>query len=355
MSANSNEITIPNELKITINTGIKGFQKINYTPNMTISNISNDDKFVQFNPFVKLQQSIVDSVPEKIRQKEFFNKKQFQSLINYIHSKPNKNLLYATNSGVIDNNIKITLNTIFPVNSVIYINAKPYVIVDVQWSKGDWQIDTKYKPTENNRYTSSSLKHKISVGQKQLEKLPSSVVYGVGYNGPKKQVTNDAVTIDPSSSVITGGATYNPYNQYNNPYNQYNNPYNQYNNPYNQYNNPYNQYNNPYNQYNNPNLNHRQLVYANKKEDDIYIAYCITIYMELYPGNTIPPEEFSNLRCTQKWNAVRKAYSDFSGKPYFIPPVHSINKQHKNNTQKNNRTKNNRTKNNRTKKYYNQY
>jgi len=314
MSANSNELTIPNELKITINTGIKGFQKINYTPNMTISNISNDDKFVQFNPFVKLQQSIVDSVPEKIRQKEFFNKKQFQSLINYIHSTPNKNLLYATNSGVVDNNIKITLNTIFPVNSVIYIN--------------------------------SSLKHKISVGQKQLEKLPTSVVYGVGYNGPKDTSANNVVN-DASSSVIHGGATYNRYNN-NYSYNRYNNnyPYNNNNYPYN---NPYN--NRPYNRYNKPYFNpRRQLVNTNKKDDDVYIAYYITIDMELYPGNTIPPEELSNLRCTQKWNAVRKAYSDFSGKPYVIPPVYSINKHYKNNTHKNNTQKHNRTK-----KYYNQH
>jgi hypothetical protein len=139
---------IPNELKITINTSIPGFQKVTYKPNMSIPNISKDDNSVQFNPLVKLDQSIINSVPENLRKREFFNKGLFQSLINYNHSQPVKSLLYATNSGIVDSNIKITLNTLFPENSVIYINKKPYTIADVQWSKGNWRIDTKYKPVE---------------------------------------------------------------------------------------------------------------------------------------------------------------------------------------------------------------
>jgi hypothetical protein len=74
--------TIPNELKIIINTSIPGFQKITYTPSMTIPNISKDEKSIQFNPLVKLNQSTVDKVPENLRKKEFFNKGLFQSLIN---------------------------------------------------------------------------------------------------------------------------------------------------------------------------------------------------------------------------------------------------------------------------------
>ena len=45
--------------------------------------------------------------------------------------------------------------------------------------------------------------------------------------------------------------------------------------------------------------------------------------MELHPGTTIDPEEEKTLKCRQKWNKIRKAYSNFLGKPYIIPPVYS--------------------------------
>jgi hypothetical protein len=179
---------------------------------MTVTNISKDDKSIQFNPLVKLNQTTVDKVPESLRKKEFFNKGLFQSLINYIKSTP-VSLVYATNNGYIDNNIKVTLNTIFPENSVIYINKKPYVIVDVQWSKGDWKIDTKHKPQElniskisdPNLYT-NLLNQQIISGEKQLEDLPPSVVYGPSYNG-LKSATASGVKSGPSTTTATTPTT----------------------------------------------------------------------------------------------------------------------------------------------------
>ena len=38
---------IPNEIIITINTSIPGYQKIKYTPSMTIKNISNNDNTIR--------------------------------------------------------------------------------------------------------------------------------------------------------------------------------------------------------------------------------------------------------------------------------------------------------------------
>ena len=71
--------TIPNELKITLNTNIPGFQKISYNPNMTIPNLSNNDSSVQFNPLVKLNQNTINNIPESLRKKQFLNKGLFQS------------------------------------------------------------------------------------------------------------------------------------------------------------------------------------------------------------------------------------------------------------------------------------
>jgi hypothetical protein len=50
------------------------------------------------------------------------------------------------NDGIINNNILVTLNTIFAINTPIYISGEVYYIADVQWTQGDWAIDTKEKP-----------------------------------------------------------------------------------------------------------------------------------------------------------------------------------------------------------------
>ena len=64
-------------------------------------------------------------------------------------------------------------------------------------------------------------------------------------------------------------------------------------------------------------------MYKEKEKDTSKLAYYITIDLELFPGKSIPPEELKNLKCNNKWNAVRKAYSEFVGKPYKISPVYN--------------------------------
>ena len=68
--------TIPNQLNITINTSIPGYQKVIYKPSMTIENLSPDDNSVKFDPLIKLNKSVIDKIPQDLRIKEFFNEKQ---------------------------------------------------------------------------------------------------------------------------------------------------------------------------------------------------------------------------------------------------------------------------------------
>jgi hypothetical protein len=79
----------------------------------------------------------------------------------------------------------------------------------------------------------------------------------------------------------------------------------------------------------------RKQRYLNKNEPlkSFYITY-ISIDLELHPGTTITPEEKQNLNCKSKWNAIRKAYSEFTGKPYVIKPIYK-NIEQKNYTKKN--------------------
>jgi len=183
---------IPNQLNITIRTSIPGFQKINYKPSMSLDNVSADDSSVRFNPLIKLDKSVIDKIPENLRIKEFFNKNLFESLLVYTSRKPAKTLTLATRYGYVDNNIKVTLQTIFPEGSVIKIGKKPYTIADMQWTNGDWKIDIKQKKEELNLnkitdpylYT-TLVKENIISGEQQLKELNEELVYGANFTGAR--------------------------------------------------------------------------------------------------------------------------------------------------------------------------
>jgi len=256
-----NDPLIPSDLRITINTGVPGFQSIVYKPQMSIPDTK--EKKIWFTPLVRLNQRIVDQVPPEYRIKQFFNKGLYESLLRYhgmvpikkedneledaekaasdaardvslaekkvekaqrrltaaedaakkttddkkreevdkamrilnfemeetdnkiqINNEassnlqkvkaekgdPNKNkasskaaavwvLNEAKTRGNFNNNIKVTLDTLFKNGSVLYIDKKPYVIVDTQMIQGDWSLDVKpaematiYNASQSNIY-----------------------------------------------------------------------------------------------------------------------------------------------------------------------------------------------------------
>jgi hypothetical protein len=59
-----------------------------------------------------------------------------------------------------------------------------------------------------------------------------------------------------------------------------------------------------------------------ENKEDTQLAYYISIDLELHPGTSLTPEEYKNAKCRHQWNSVRKAWSEFTGKPYVIPPVY---------------------------------
>ncbi len=184
--------SIPNTLTITINTSIPGNQTIKFKPNMLIQNISKDDNKIYFNPLVPLNQSIINNLPKNIRVLEFFNQGLFNSLINLHGNKKGTlpTLEEARNKGIIDNNIKITLNTLFPVGTVIYVNKNAYSIVDTLWNNGSWKLDAKpvdlrniqpekiMNPFTYNQYVVEQFKK----GQKELENINDTARFGPNYD-----------------------------------------------------------------------------------------------------------------------------------------------------------------------------
>jgi primosomal protein N' len=179
---------VPNELIITINTSIPGYQKIKYTPSMTIKDISSEDRTVCFDPLMKLSSSVINKIPADLRKKQFFKRGLFQSLLNYTDGPRVENLTQAERKGYIDHNIHVTLDTIFNDNSVIYIGGNPYVIADVQWTSKERKIDTKIKKEEIDKSKITDLhlyqvavRDDIISGEQQLKSLPDTLIYGENY------------------------------------------------------------------------------------------------------------------------------------------------------------------------------
>jgi hypothetical protein len=209
-SKNEEPVINPDQLNITIRTSIPGYQRIQYKPSMTIK--GNDEKGVKFNPLIKLEQYIIDKIPKQYKIPQFFNKGLFQSLINYTGAAPAKNLLQATRYGYVDNNIKVTLNTIFPPGSVIYIGNKPYAIGDFQWTTGEWSVEVKQKKEEidPNKVTDPQLYtqlvgQEILTGEEQLKRLSQvspTIVAGDNYTGPPPVAVPPAVAL-PVAEVDT--------------------------------------------------------------------------------------------------------------------------------------------------------
>ena len=141
---------IPNTLIIYLKTRIANYYKINFDPSMLVPKINSHTVYID--PLVKYDwkaiRNLPSDAPKELLLTQFFLPNQFDSMINRILSgffsmQKTRTLEEAKAEGVIDNNIQITLDTLFKRNNVLFINNRPYTLVGNRWNKGDWEIDTK--------------------------------------------------------------------------------------------------------------------------------------------------------------------------------------------------------------------
>ena len=138
----------PASITILLNTRIMGHTKEIYYPNMTIPNISSNSKTVFFNPLIKLDKNIVQTIPkgkpESFVYEQFFSLNLFNSLLirSQYYPQPKRSLEQATEEGIVDNNIQILLDTLFASDKPFYINKKRYTSYGYTWNKGDWVIQS---------------------------------------------------------------------------------------------------------------------------------------------------------------------------------------------------------------------
>ena len=202
-------MSIPNTLTIYINTKIPGYQNILYKPYMTNPKIDKDINNIYFDPLVRLNKTSINDVPENIVQNQFFNKGLFYTMenrvlsSNYGYSKinrenPMEQLKIAKENGTLNNNVILTLNTLFKPNTVIYIDNKPYTIYSYSWNSSSWTIGkkplssyynkNKYYPSNFNRIPLSygipmmdvNIQNKIA--NEELKKIPSDLLHGENYD-----------------------------------------------------------------------------------------------------------------------------------------------------------------------------
>lgn len=188
---------IPNELNVTMNTNMPGYSKLKYKPDMTIKGLK--AKNIQFNPLIKLNDAIVKDTYAKLKQIKpkmliselFLEKSYFNTLLSY-HKSTNWiqtiTLEQAHQAGNIDNNIKITLKYVFEPRSLIYLKDEPYSIGALNWTTGDWKLDTKEKsqplPSYNPFLRSAMITTRILSGEKELKtlkKLHPNLIQGPNY------------------------------------------------------------------------------------------------------------------------------------------------------------------------------
>jgi hypothetical protein len=252
-------MSIPNTLTIYINTNIPGRQFIKYSPSMTIRQIKSTT--IYFDPLIKLSQNIIDKTLPKEKILQFFDINLFKSLILRSETfEPTKNIVEATDEGIIDNNIQVTLNNLFKSNNIFYINNQPYTIFANNWEKGNWKIDKKTIPI-NHYYNYQRKMGKLTYqkinqnqmqrGKKQLESLPLEV----------RQGTNFDPDIVYPLTKLKGGNKNIGYNLY-------------------------------------ANLN---------------IGYYIIIGLDLYPGNYIPTDAKYKMACNTSFINLKKSWAELLG------------------------------------------
>lgn len=175
----------PNTLIIYIKTRIPNYYKITYDPSMTVPKTKSHT--VYFDPLVKYYASIVKNppigAPPDTKFTQFFEAKEFETMINrtlsdFRYMQTKRTLNDATNEQIIDNNIKITLETLFASNNTFFLKDIPYTIVGYKWKTGHWNVDIKPIDKLINPYLPIS-GQEITNAQKELDDIPQENRQGV--------------------------------------------------------------------------------------------------------------------------------------------------------------------------------
>lgn len=179
------EKKIPNSLTIIINTKLPNYYKLNFDPSMSVPKTKSHT--VYFDPLVKYNWSAINTLPAGSPKdailSQFFEPNQFDSMINRILSsfftmQKERTIEESRDQNIINNNIELTLKTLFKVNNILYLNGAPYTIVNMNWRQNNWEIDKKPLDkllSQNSHLTPSQIEEQV---QKEKEQLGVDLLSG---------------------------------------------------------------------------------------------------------------------------------------------------------------------------------
>ena len=158
----------PHKLCIILNTNITGYSHVEYNSKMNIRNNTNTD-YVFFNQLVELNVNVVNdkreypngivsdnayengipttvyknAIPDTIIQR-FLNKNSFMKLLDALIKSGQKvlSLEDSCKNNTINQNIIVTLDTLFHYNNDFFLGEKKYKVVNHYWNIGEWNIST---------------------------------------------------------------------------------------------------------------------------------------------------------------------------------------------------------------------
>ena len=152
---------IPTSLCITIKTNLNQ-NPINYKSSNTLHGHKSNNNSVAskplFNPFVKMTANQLAKIPKERQPAVFFSIDEFNRMMESLRSfkdgvsniqlDASGSLLdISSKTGVIDNNIQLTLDTLFPLGGVFYDEfGDEYTIVGCHWDKGNWMMNMSMVP-----------------------------------------------------------------------------------------------------------------------------------------------------------------------------------------------------------------
>ena len=197
-------IKIPNSLIIYIKTRTPNYYKLNYEPSMTVPKSKSHTVF--FDPLIKYYESPIKDIssyaPKDTIYTQFFEANEFDTMINrtlsdFRYMQKPRTFEQSYNEGIINNNIKLTLQNLFKNDQLFYINNNPYTIVSSTWNENDWQIDKK--PIEmliaqNPHIKISKL---IEEAKKEIEVIPEPMRQG-------EYASSDNINKELTDTVSTG-------------------------------------------------------------------------------------------------------------------------------------------------------
>jgi hypothetical protein len=142
-------IAIPKYLVIKVNTRIKTARRFDFQPRMIDKNTR--ASYVLFDPLIELKNG-------SFKENPFFSQSLFDlakdaSLHKSIFGQKKKDLEGAVKSGFIENNVKVTLDTLFKRNTPFYVNNKTYKVNSYMWDK-KYEIVKNRAPSYSRSYQS---------------------------------------------------------------------------------------------------------------------------------------------------------------------------------------------------------